>query len=205
MESALSKEARVPCETKRDNFLFMKELIYPRLYLPAIKKFGKNTGIIDGAYQSDWDTHHERVLRLCNSLSSELGVSKKDRFAVMALNSHQFLELWHSAFLGAGIINPLNLRLAPKELAYILNDSGTEVIFTDQFFAPLITAAREELGEDDPIRHVVLIGEGDVQHDLKYEDLWDLLHLLYQMSLMRMMLSCSCTQVELQVFPKACL
>ena len=149
----------------------MKELIYPRLYLPAIKKFGKNTGIIDGAYQSDWDTHHERVLRLCNSLSSELGVSKKDRFAVMALNSHQFLELWHSAFLGAGIINPLNLRLAPKELAYILNDSGTEVIFTDQFFAPLITAAREELGEDDPIRHVVLIGEGDVQHDLKYEDL----------------------------------
>ena len=159
------------CETKRDNFLFMKELIYPRLYLPAIKKFGKNTGIIDGAYQSDWDTHHERVLRLCNSLSSELGVSKKDRFAVMALNSHQFLELWHSAFLGAGIINPLNLRLAPKELAYILNDSGTEVIFTDQFFAPLITAAREELGEDDPIRHVVLIGEGDVQHDLKYEDL----------------------------------
>ena len=46
---------------------------------------------------------------------------------------------------------------------------GTEVIFTDQFFAPLITAAREELGDEDPIRHVVLIGEGDVQHDLKYE------------------------------------
>jgi|TARA_Y100000741_G_scaffold263203_1_gene203737 long-chain acyl-CoA synthetase len=149
----------------------MKELIYARLYLPAIQKYGENTGIIDGSYQSDWDTHHDRVLRLCDCLSSELDVSKTDRFAVMALNSHQFLELWHAAFLGAGVMNPLNLRLAPKELAYILKDSGTEVIFTDQFFAPLITAAREELGDEDPIRHVVLIGEGDVQHDLKYEEL----------------------------------
>ena len=33
-------------------------------------------------------------------------------------------------------INPLNLRLAPKELEFILADSGTKVCFTDAFFAP---------------------------------------------------------------------
>ena len=33
----------------------MKELIYARLYLPAIQKYGENTGIIDGPYQSDWN------------------------------------------------------------------------------------------------------------------------------------------------------
>ena len=55
----------------------------------------------------------------------------------MALNGHQFLECYHAAFLGAGVINPLNLRLAPKELEYILADSGTKVCFTDQFFAPV--------------------------------------------------------------------
>ena len=53
----------------------------------------------------------------------------------MAANSHQFLELYHAGFLGAGIINPLNLRLAGKELQFILADSGTKVVFVDALFA----------------------------------------------------------------------
>ena len=85
----------------------------------------------------------------------------------MALNGHQFLECYHAAFLGAGVINPLNLRLAPKELEYILADSGTKVCFTDQFFAPVIDKVRAATR----IEHVVMIGDGDVPHDVDYEDL----------------------------------
>jgi len=73
--------------------------------------------------------------------------------------------------MGAGVINPLNLRLAPAELAYIIRDSASEIVFTDVTFAPLVAAARKEMGADDPIRRVVLIGEGDVPHDLAYEAL----------------------------------
>ena len=85
----------------------------------------------------------------------------------MALNSHQFLELYHAAFLGTGVINPLNLRLAPKELAFILADSGTNVVFTDAFFGAVIEQVREEVG----IEHVVMLGAGDVPGDLDYEAL----------------------------------
>ncbi len=149
----------------------MKELIYRQLYLPAVEQFGSEIAMVDGPYTADLATHSDRVLRTCAVLSDELGVSPSDRFAVLALNSHQFVELWHAAFMGAGVINPLNLRLAPAELAYILQDSGTEVIFTDAFFAPLLAGAREIMGEDDPLRHVVLIGDGDVPHDLAHETL----------------------------------
>lgn len=149
----------------------MKELTYPHSYRPAMEQHGEVEGIIDGGYRSTWSQHTERVGRLCHALANRLAVAPGDRFAVLALNSHQYLELWHAAFMGAGVINPLNLRLAPKELAYILTDSGTEVIFTDAFFAPLVAAARAEIGEGDPIREVVLIGEGDVPHDLGYEAL----------------------------------
>ena len=38
----------VTLHVNRDNFLYMKELIYARLYLPAIQKYGENTGIVDG-------------------------------------------------------------------------------------------------------------------------------------------------------------
>ena len=85
----------------------------------------------------------------------------------MALNSHQFLELYHAAFLGAGVVNPLNLRLAAKELAFILADSGTKVCFTDAFFAPVIEQVRDEVG----LEHVVMIGDGDTPHDDDYEEL----------------------------------
>ena len=149
----------------------MQELIYPQMYAAAMEQYGEAEGIVDGDYRSTWNQHSDRVSRLCHALGAKLGVEPGDRFAVLSLNSHQYLELWHAAFMGAGIINPLNLRLAPKELAYILVDSGSEVVFADVTFAPLVAAARAEMGADDPLRHVVLIGDGDVPHDLAYEDL----------------------------------
>jgi long-chain acyl-CoA synthetase len=94
-----------------------------------------------------------------------------DRIAVMALNNASYLELYHAAFLGAAVINPLNLRLAGKELDYILRDSGTEVLFVDGWFAQLVADALAAAGERDPLRHTVLIGEGDVPHDIGYEEL----------------------------------
>src|SRR4029077_14198886 len=94
-------------------------------------------------------------------------VGPGDRVAVMALNSHQFLECYHASFLGACVINPLNLRLAPKELEYILADSGTRVIVTDSFFAPVVDKVRAAVGID----HVIMVGSGDAPHDMSYEDL----------------------------------
>ena len=148
----------------------MKELIYPHTFMPAIEQYAQNEAIVDGDYRGTWGEHGERVSRLCHGLANQLGITPADRFAVLALNSHQYFELWHAAFMGAGVINPLNLRLAPKELAYIVEDSGTEVVFADATFAPLVAAARAEMA-NDPIRKVVLIGDGDVPHDLGYEAL----------------------------------
>ena len=145
----------------------MKELVYHRHLLPVAERYTDKVAVYDGPFQATYAEHVERVLRLGDALHSELGLDRGDHFAVMALNSHQFLELYHAAFLGAGVVNPLNLRLAPAELDFILRDSDTKVCFTDAAFAPLIDAA----GKDAGIERVVLIGEGDVPHDLRYEEL----------------------------------
>src|SRR5205814_3857514 len=144
----------------------MKELVYHRHLLPAANRHADKIGVIDGGYSATYAQHLDRVGRVAGALG-ELGVGRGDRFAVMALNSHQFLELYHAAFLGAGVINPLNLRLAAKELAFILGDSGTEVAFTDYLFSNLLEQARPEL---EHLRSVVLIGERDVPHDARFED-----------------------------------
>jgi len=143
----------------------VKELIYHRHLLPSVERNADKTAIIDGGYTATYAQHLDRVGRTVGVLRS-LDVGAGDRFAIMALNSHQFLELYHAAFLGAGIANPLNLRLAAKELAFILADSGTKVCFTDAFFAPVIDQVKSEAG----LEHVVMIGAGDAPHDADYED-----------------------------------
>ena len=143
----------------------MKDLVYHRMLLPAAERYADKVATLDGAFTATYSEHVDRTLRLAGGLGAELGLSRTDRFAVMALNSHQYLELYHAAFLGAGIVNPLNLRLAPKELEFILQDSGTTVCFVDQFFAPLVDKVRDE----SAIEKVVLIGDGDVPHDVAYD------------------------------------
>ena len=79
----------------------------------------------------------------------------------MSANSHQYLELYHAGLLGAGVINPLNLRLAGDELQHILSDSGTTVVFVDKMFAEHLDRNIAEVRADLPLRHVVLIGDGE--------------------------------------------
>jgi long-chain acyl-CoA synthetase len=144
----------------------MRELVYHRFLLPAVERLPAKVAVLDGDFQSTFEAHLERVLRLGQALR-HLGVGPGDRFAAMALNGHQFLELYHASLLTGAVINPLNLRLAPKELEFILADSGAKVCFADALFAPGIDRVRAGAGLDT----LVLVGSGDVPHEAAFEDL----------------------------------
>ena len=151
----------------------MKELVYSRVLLPALEHYGDKVAFFDGDYQNTMAGHGERVLRLADAMRTELGLEPTDRFAVMALNSHEFLELYHAAFMGAGIVTPLNLRLAGAELQHIVRDSGARAVFVDAVFAQHLASALDEVRDELALEHVVLIGDpdADVPFDLTYEDL----------------------------------
>ncbi len=145
----------------------MKELVYHRFLLPVVERLADRVAVIDGDYSATYADHRDRVCRLADGMAKELGLRPEDRYAVMALNGHPFLELYHASLLGGTVINPLNLRLAPQELSFILRDSGSRVCFTDAFFASLVDSVRAEAR----LEQVVLLGGGDVPHDARYEDL----------------------------------
>src|SRR4051812_44398292 len=147
----------------------MKELIWHRQLLPSIARNAARPVLTDASTgrTTTYAEHGSRVLRLANVLKTELGVAPDDRFAVLSLNSPRFLELYHAGLLGAGVVNPLNLRFAPRELTHVLADSETKVVFCDATFAPVVDQVRAEAG----VETVVLLGEGDVPHDASYEGL----------------------------------
>jgi len=139
----------------------VKELIFPRFMVPRAERHADKEGFVDVTsegvrYRGTFATHLDRVSRLCHALRTELGVEPGDRFAVLAMNGHEFVELYHAAMFGAGVINPLNIRFTAAELGYVLADSGTKVVFTDPVFAALVEEARQQQGVE--LQSVVVFG-----------------------------------------------
>lgn len=149
----------------------MKELVGHRVLLPSLERNAAKVAIHDGCYHATYGEHLDRVLRLSSGLRHQIGLSEGGRFAVLAGNGHETLELYHAAFLGAGVINPLNLRLSGPELVSVLGDSQTEVVFVDTLFADHLLGAIGRSRESLALREVVLIGDGDQACERRYEEL----------------------------------
>src|SRR5713226_2104043 len=86
----------------------------------------------------------KRVSRLAGALR-QAGVKPGDRVAFLSMNCHRLLEAYYGVLDAGGVLLPLNIRLAPGELAFILNDSGAKVLFIEKQFLEMAAAFRQSL------------------------------------------------------------
>ena len=94
-----------------------------------------------------------RARRLARALEG-LGVRRSDRVATLAWNSQRHLELYYGVSGMGGVVHTVNPRLAPDDIAHILNDAGSVVLCADPGFAPLVEGLLPRL---PAVRHVVLL------------------------------------------------
>jgi long-chain acyl-CoA synthetase len=78
-----------------------------------------------------FDQLKTRVDPLAASLQSA-GVERGDRIGVLAKNSLDYFTLFGAAAALGAIMVPVNWRLSPEEISFILKDSGPRVVFADQ-------------------------------------------------------------------------
>src|SRR5689334_5374931 len=84
------------------------------------------------------------VDRLAAGLA-EQGVTKGERVAILARNSHAFAAMRFAlARLGAVLV-PINFMLKPDEVAYILRHAGARMLATDSGLATVARAARDQV------------------------------------------------------------
>jgi fatty-acyl-CoA synthase len=69
-----------------------------------------------------------RADRMAHLLTRELGVQPGDRVAWLCPNTHELLEAYYGVLLTGAVLLPLNLRLAPAELRFILDDARARVL-----------------------------------------------------------------------------
>ena len=103
--------------------------------------------------------HFGRVRRLVGGFHTRLGLDKSSKFAVLANNSIDYVTLWHVAAMGGGVVVPINNRLTPRDMAQMVTDSGSQVLFADNAHGELAGVLLEQC---DTLRQIVSIdGEGD--------------------------------------------
>jgi fatty-acyl-CoA synthase len=125
--------------------------------------FGDVEAVIDGDKRFTYAQYAERTHRLANALRG-LGLQPGDRVSFMSYNSHQLLEAYYGVLEAGAVLNPLNVRLAPAEIGYILGHAGSKVVFYHVDFEPMVTALRPSLPSE--VRWIRMEGPADEYEQL---------------------------------------
>ena len=120
--------------------------------------------VVDGERRLTWGALHDRVLRLANALTGGLGLVPGDRASMLAENCLEYYEYFHATAAVGLVAAPLNQRLAPSELAAIVEQVEPRVIFCDgahaELAAELAAAAAcpvVRIGGADPLGYELLL------------------------------------------------
>jgi len=103
--------------------------------------YGDKQGVICGELRLTYAEFFDCCRRLAGALAG-MGIQPGDRVAFLGYNCHRLLEGYYGVLLAGGVLLPINIRLSPAEIAFILKDSGAKVLFFDPDFIPIVESMR---------------------------------------------------------------
>ena len=120
----------------------------------AAQQFPEKLAVVCDDQRLTYGQFAGRAARLAGALRAA-GIKPGDCVAFLSSNCHRLLEAYYGVLEAGAVLLPLNIRLAPMELAFILNDSGARMLFVESSF----------LGVADSFRHSVRTIETYIQLD----------------------------------------
>nr|WP_090277257.1 fatty-acid--CoA ligase FadD5 [Mycolicibacterium komanii]CRL71471.1 acyl-CoA synthetase [Mycolicibacterium komanii] len=124
----------------------------------ALRYLGKTT---------TWRELDERVGALAGALSRR-GVGFGDRVLILMLNRTEYIESFLAVNKLGAIAVPVNFRMTPPEIAFLVSDCQAKVVITEAVLAAVATAVRDI----DATLTTVVVAGGATESDLiGYDDL----------------------------------
>ena len=106
---------------------------------------------VDSMVRLSFAELNDRCNRIANAFALA-GVQKGERVALLLMNSAEFVEAFFALAKIGAVVVPLNWRLVPDELEFILKDSGAKrLIFSEEFLEAV--AELHGRGEATDIEH----------------------------------------------------
>ena len=99
--------------------------------------YASRAAIIDAEATFTWVQHLDRVARAAGVLQA-MGLRPGDRFGTLSRNTFRHAELLHAGYWSGLVPVPVNIRLAPPEIGYILQDAEVKALAVDEPFLGLL-------------------------------------------------------------------
>ena len=122
-----------------DHFLTLADAIATHARLTPQK-----IGVMDSTRSMTFLQWESRACRLANGLLA-LGLKKGDRVALLAYNCIEWMELYVGLAKAGLVAVPINFRLSPDEIAYIVDNSGASAVIVQAALCDRIDALRDAL------------------------------------------------------------
>ena len=116
----------------------------PAIFAKTAASCGEHTAINFNGKTTDFATFDKLSDAVAANLQAS-GIVKGDRIGLYCINSDFFAIAYFGIVKAGAIVVPINLLLNPKEVAYILNDSGARALIYFEAFTPAINAIRADL------------------------------------------------------------
>jgi acyl-CoA synthetase (AMP-forming)/AMP-acid ligase II len=125
----------------RDEVCMKVPLTPVRFLRYANDQFPNKVGVVCGEQRFTYAQFAERVSRLAGALIAA-GAKPGDRVAFLSTNCHRLLEGYYGVLEAGCVLLPLNIRLSPEELAFVINDAQPRFLFVEPPFVPLLESFR---------------------------------------------------------------
>ncbi|MBX7449117.1 fatty-acid--CoA ligase FadD5 [Mycolicibacterium sp. 3033] len=127
----------------------------------------QNTALRFSGATTTWADLERRVSALAGALHQR-GVGVGDRVLILMLNRPEFIEATIAVNKLGAIAVPVNFRMTPPEIAFLVSDCTASIVVTEPVLAGVATAVRDL---DATLQTVVVAGSDTGDGVLGYEDL----------------------------------
>jgi acyl-CoA synthetase (AMP-forming)/AMP-acid ligase II len=118
------------------------------------KDRGSSVALVYGDRSTTYAAWYSRCSRMAQGLGAE-GIGAGGRIGFIGKNSDTYFDVLFGGALTGAVLVPVNWRLAPAEVEYIVADAAIEVLFVDVDHAKVIEDCEQNLGS---VRKIICVG-----------------------------------------------
>ena len=112
------------------------------------------TRLVEGPIEvTNYGQIHRRARRVSDRLVAD-GIRAADRVGTLAWSTARHLECWYGIAAIGAIYHPVNPRLFPDQIVYIINEAGDRVLLVDLSFVGLLEGIADRLPRVE--RYIIL-------------------------------------------------
>ncbi len=120
-------------------------VLTPHLLLERSGKYFKDkTAVVYRDSRYTYSTFYDNVMVQASALMRR-GFSREDKLSFISRNRPEFLESFFGVPYAGGVLVPINFRLSPKEMAYIINHSDSKFVVVDEPYLNSLLEVKDQI------------------------------------------------------------